>query len=386
MPRFLSPILYAAILGISVLTLFYLFRIQSENKRNLERMSLLNNGLKILGKIAIDQIETNDLRPIFEAYSQNGRNPGLAIGITYGVRTFPFYFGTTGADQKPIDDKTLFEIGAVTQTFTGLWLARMIDQQRIPPDPLLNQVLGSSTPLNLKSIRLLDLATHTAGFPKMPLNFPTGNPDENPFAHYSADSLWSSLPSVELEKGGSYQYSNYGYAALGESLARFRGSPYSTLLRKEILEPLGLQSMRFGTEGEPPSPYQMAVPHRSGRVTTRLPLHAFDPAGGLCTTLPDLLKYINTMTYPDRSPFPNTLKMATKAWKKHEETLGLGLGWYVSPHPFGTILWKNGGAGGFRSYVGFWDDLPLGVVILSNSDDELIDLIGIRLLQSLRQL
>ncbi|MES2309386.1 MAG: serine hydrolase domain-containing protein [Verrucomicrobiota bacterium] len=386
MSRFFSFILYVAILGVSVFTLFYLFHIQSVDKKNLERMSQLNGGFKILSKISIDKIEVNDFRSIFEAYSQNGRNPGLAIGITYGVRTFPFYFGSTGTDGKPINDKTLFEIGAVTQTFTGLWLARMMEQQKLPPNPLLNQILGSSTPLDLKSIRLLDLATHTAGFPKMPLNFPSGNANENPFAHYSSDSLWSSLSTIQPEKIGTYQYSNYGYAALGESLARFRGSPFPTLLRQEILTPLGLQSMRFGTEGDPAPPYQMAIPHRDGRTTFRLPLYAFDPAGGLCSTLPDLLKYINIMTYPDRSPFPITLKLATKPWKKSEETLGLGLGWYVSPHPFGTIIWKNGGAGGFRSYVGYWDDLPLGVVILANSDDELIDLIGIRLLQALREL
>lgn len=92
------------------------------------------------------------------------------------------------------------------------------------------------------------------------------------------------------------------------------------------------------------------------------------------------------MTYPDRAPFPKALKMTLKPWKKPEENLATGLGWYISKHPYGTIVWKNGGAGGFRSYVAFWDDLPLGVVVLANSNDEMIDLIGLRILQSLREL
>lgn len=383
MKRWLTFLLYGLILGGSVFTLFYMFRVQIDQKAKTEKASQLNTAFKLISKTAIDKIETEDLRPLFDVYSENGKNPGIAIGITYGVRTFPFYFGNAEKNGRKIDDKTLFEIGAVTQTFTGLWLARMIDQKLLPQDPLLNQILGSSTPLNLKSVRLLDLATHSAGFPSMPPDFPSGKLINNPFENYSADSLWNSLPSIQLEKSGTYQYSNYGYATLGESLARFRGTPYPTLLRREILEPLGLQSITFGNEI---SPNLIAQPYRSGSPTYRLPLYSFNAAGGLCSTLPDLLKYINTMTYPDRSPFPKTMQLSLKSWKKADNGLDLGLGWYRSPHRFGTIIWKNGGAGGFRSFVGFWEDLPLGVVLLANSDEEMIDLIGMRLLESLRKL
>ncbi len=386
MKKALSFLIYALILGGSVFTLFYMFRVQIDQKEEMKTASQLNEAFKTISKIAIQKIESDDLLPLFTVFHQNGKNPGLAIGITYGVNSFPFYFGIADEKGRKIDENTLFEIGAVTQTFTGLWLARMIDQKQIPPDPLLHQILGSSTPLNLKSIRLIDLATHTAGFPKMPLNFPTEEKGENPFEHYSSDSLWNSLSAIQPDKIGLYQYSNYGFAALGESLSRFRGRPYSTLLRSEILNPLGLQSMLFGSEGSPAPPYLIAQPHRNGKPTFRLPLYAFNAAGGLSSTLPDLLKYMNAMTYPDRTPFPNATHLTLKSSSKQKEGLELGLGWYKSQHRFGTIIWKNGGAGGFRSFVGFWEDLPLSVTLLSNSDDEMIDLIGMRLLESLRKL
>ncbi len=386
MKRWFSYFIYTLILVGSVFTLFYLFRVQVDNKEKMERASQLNNAFKVISKIAIQKIESEDLLPLYTIYQKNGKNRGLAIGITYGVNSFPYYYGTSDEKGSSINEKTLFEIGAITQTMTGLWFARMIDQERLPHDPLLHQILGSSTPLNLKSIRLIDLATHTAGFPMMPANFPAEERGHNPFEHYSSQDLWSSLASIQPEKRGVYHYSNLGFAALGESLARFRGGSYPALLRAEILNPLGIQSMVFGSEGAIPPSYHIAQPYRGGVPTYRLPLYRFDAAGGICSTLPDLLKYINAMTYPDRTPFPKATHLALKSWSKQKEGLELGLGWYKSPHRFGTIIWKNGGAGGFRSFVGFWADLPLSVVLLSNSDDEVIDLLGMRLLESLRKL
>lgn len=251
MKKFFSILLIAGILGISVFTLFYVFKIQIQDKRHLEKMSALNKGFKQISKISIDQLETRDFEGIFETYSQNGKNPGLAIGISFGVRTFPFYFGKTDQGGTPLNNETFFEIGAVTQPLTGLLLARMMESEQIPSDPLLQQILGSATPHQLKQIKMIDLATHTAGFPSMPPHFPKLPPDQNPFAKYSADDLWKALPETSIENQNRYHYSNYGYAVLGESLRRFRGTSFPQLLRQEILSPLVSQKCALARKANP---------------------------------------------------------------------------------------------------------------------------------------
>lgn len=43
-----------------------------------------------------------------------------------------------------------------------------------------------------------------------------------------------------------FAYSNFGYALLGKVIQKASGQPYEQYIRKEILEPLGLHSMRLG--------------------------------------------------------------------------------------------------------------------------------------------
>ena len=47
-----------------------------------------------------------------------------------------------------------------------------------------------------------------------------------------------------------------------------------------------------------------------------------------------------------------------------------------------TVIWHNGGTGGFRSFLGFTEDGRFGVVVLSNSGEEVDDL-GMALLRDL---
>ncbi|SIO33956.1 CubicO group peptidase, beta-lactamase class C family [Singulisphaera sp. GP187] len=58
------------------------------------------------------------------------------------------------------------------------------------------------------------------------------------------------------------------------------------------------------------------------------------------------------------------------------------LGWQESALDDATALWHNGGTGGYRSLVGFEPDSRVGVVVLSNSANE-VDTIGMALLKAL---
>lgn len=57
------------------------------------------------------------------------------------------------------------------------------------------------------------------------------------------------------------------------------------------------------------------------------------------------------------------------------------MGWHLfRPAKFGKdVVWHNGGAGGYRSFVGFVKETQTGVVVLSNSDAE-VDSVGMAVL------
>ena len=58
----------------------------------------------------------------------------------------------------------------------------------------------------------------------------------------------------------------------------------------------------------------------------------------------------------------------------------MGLGWHITPGKKHTIIQHSGGTGGFRSFVGFDKERQIGVVVLSNSADE-VAMIGFGLLK-----
>ncbi len=82
-------------------------------------------------------------------------------------------------DTKKPDERTFFEIGSVTKVFTGIALARLVEDGNIS----LEDSIASSLPAGItcptragKPITFLELATHTSGLPRLPENMKPENP------------------------------------------------------------------------------------------------------------------------------------------------------------------------------------------------------------------
>ena len=60
-----------------------------------------------------------------------------------------------------------------------------------------------------KSIRLVDLSTHTSGLPRLPTNFAPKD-SSNPYVDYTVEQLYQFLSSYTLPRdiGTQYEYSN----------------------------------------------------------------------------------------------------------------------------------------------------------------------------------
>ena len=60
--------------------------------------------------------------------------------------------------------------------------------------------------------------------------------------------------------------------------------------------------------------------------------------------------------------------------------MAIGLNWLIVHAGSDTILWHNGGTGGYRTYIGFVPSRKLGVVVLTNTGGMGADDIGMHLL------
>jgi CubicO group peptidase (beta-lactamase class C family) len=105
-------------------------------------------------------------------------------------------------------------------------------------------------------------------------------------------------------------------------------------------------------------------------------------AGGLRSTVNDMLKFLAANLDAGDGPLPAALKETHRVRHATDNPdLDVGLAWHVF-HRFGAdLVWHNGETGGYHSWVGFVESKRIGAVVLSNSATS-IDDIGLHLLES----
>lgn len=144
-----------------------------------------------------------------------GTGAGLAIGVSKHGERRVFTYGTAKPD-------SLFEIGSISKTFTGLMLARMVVEGKAQLDAPVRELLPAATAAKPagQEITLLDLATHHSGLPPMPDNFHPADP-HNPLADYGPEQLYAYLAKHGAAKpeDATFAYSNLGFGLLGQALA-----------------------------------------------------------------------------------------------------------------------------------------------------------------------
>jgi D-alanyl-D-alanine-carboxypeptidase/D-alanyl-D-alanine-endopeptidase len=96
-----------------------------------------------------------------------------------------------GRSQRPFGKAkpdSIFEIGSITKTFTGLLLALAIEQGKVETNTPVRELLPPDViakPGNSSEITLLDLVTQHSGLPRMPNNFQPKDAS-NPYADFAA--------------------------------------------------------------------------------------------------------------------------------------------------------------------------------------------------------
>ncbi|HUA58125.1 MAG TPA: serine hydrolase [Verrucomicrobiae bacterium] len=311
---------------------------------------------------------------------------GVVVGAIDAGGTPLMGYGRAGrkGDAK-LDGDTMFEIGSMTKVFTSLVLADMVERGEVKPDDPVAKYLpaGSKVPTrNGKQITLLDLSMQVSGLPRLPDNLKPADAS-NPYADYTGDRLLDFLSRYTLTRdiGERYEYSNLGVGLLGFALAHRAGMSYEEMVRRRILEPLGMSSTTITLSGEQKK--RMAAGHNAALEPVNLwDMGALEGAGALRSTANDILKFLAAGTGLADTP----LKAAVARMRSvHRETdqpdLEIQMAWHVWHKYGGDIVWHNGGTYGFHSFMGFDPAAKRGVVVLCNTSFD-IDDIGRHVLDS----
>lgn len=282
-------------------------------------------------------------------------------------------------DPKP-DRNSVFEIGSISKVFTGILLAEAVQRKEAALEDPVRKLLpatGAADPrANDQEIRLVDLATHSSGLPRMPNNFQPKNV-ANPYADYNGDKLleWIGKNGLVRNPDSKYNYSNLGAGMLGFALAWRADRTYEQLLLERICGPLKMNDTRLKLTPELTARL-MPGHDAKGLPVANWDLDALAGAGAIRSTAADLMKFLEANLMPG-GPLAPALVLAQKPQAKIERPAGeIALGWHIKPN---GSYWHNGGTGGYTSYASFDAKRGTAVVVLLNISGDWMNQIGLRL-------
>ncbi|HZV51038.1 MAG TPA: serine hydrolase domain-containing protein [Candidatus Dormibacteraeota bacterium] len=180
---------------------------------------------------------------------------GLAFGVVRGGRLEAFHAQGLAdiASARPITEDTVFRIGSLTKTFTGIAIMQLWEAGRVDLDAPANHYLRAFKLVpgrpGFRPATVRHLLTHSAGIREvlhlrgllqtrrvLGEAIPAGRPVPR-LAEYYRGGL-----RIDLDPGTAWMYTNHGFATLGQIVEDVTGEPLHRYFREHIFEPLGMDS------------------------------------------------------------------------------------------------------------------------------------------------
>jgi D-alanyl-D-alanine-carboxypeptidase/D-alanyl-D-alanine-endopeptidase len=307
------------------------------------------------------------------------RGVGIVVGLVDEKGARVISYGKASQDgTQALDGNSVFEIGSVTKVFTATLLADMVERGEVRLNDPISKYLPKTvkTPTrDGKEITLYDLATQTSGLPRMPTNFAPKDP-QNPYADYSVDQMYEFLSGYSLNRGigEKYDYSNIGVGLLGHILTLRAGTDYETLVQKRICQPLRMSDTKIKLTSE----MQARLASGHGPTLKRVAnwdLPTLAGAGALRSTVNDMLKFVGANLGLTKSPLFVAMQKAQQSQRETgQPDLTIGLNWHILKKFDSEMIWHNGGTAGYHSFIGLDQKNRRGVVVLSNSANDIDDI------------
>ncbi len=168
---------------------------------------------------------------------------GMIVYVDQGGKEPAFYAaGWKDREKKiPSDPHSLFKIASISKLYVAVAVAKLVNDERLSLDKSLADYLPELAGRieNADKITLRMMVKHRSGIP----NF-TDTPG------YWLDPPQSNKDNLELvldkpsdfEPDKKYRYSNTNYLLIGEILDKTLGYSHHQYIKREILEPLGLNN------------------------------------------------------------------------------------------------------------------------------------------------
>lgn len=302
---------------------------------------------------------------IARAYADMNWLSGVVLVAKAGEPVYAQLFGMANQQDGIANTMTTrFALGSIMKNYTAVMVLQQVERGALSLDDTLGQFgFGFSDP-RAKAITIRQLLHHRSGFG----DIFTAEYRENQLAFDTIEKRLTLLRDkpLEFDPGTDERYSNYGFDVLGAVLEKVGGKPFAQMLRDNILTPLSLTHSVY--------PYDPEVGEQSLRYSYNYAgeqsfvglTEAHGPDGGLEATAADVLAFYRAIFYSD-----TLLRRDGEAFAD-----------YFGTHP---VFWQSfGGGAGVSAAVELDLVNDYQVVVLSNSDNLVAELVSGRIVEAIR--
>jgi CubicO group peptidase (beta-lactamase class C family) len=319
--------------------------------------------------------------------------PGMAVAIVkdgkivvakgYGVRKL--------GDSTPVDEHTMFGIGSNTKAFTTAALAGLVDAGKLSwDDPVYQRLPGfvMYDPYVSHEMTIRDLLTHRSG-----MGLGEGDLLFWPPSTYTREEIIYKLRYMKPASSfrSHYAYDNLLYMTAGQIIPAVTGISWDDYIRQRIFAPLAMNHSNVSNAAYKPGD-DYAFPHErmDGKLQV-IPFEVLDnagPAGAINSCAEDMAKWVqlqlNRGKFVDHDGRLFSEQRSKEMWSPqtilptgNPALPGLAtnfadyaLGWALRDYHGSKLVGHTGGVAGFVSRVMLAPDENLGVVVLTNAEED----------------
>ena len=288
------------------------------------------------------------------------KNGGMAYARGYGMASLEH--------GVPIGADSVFYAGSVSKQFTAMAAALAMQQGKLAYDDPIRKYLPE-LPAYADAITVRHLVHHTSGLRDYnTLLSIAGRRDEEAWDNRAVLRITARQRALNFAPGDEYLYSNTGYTLLATIVERATGTPFGAFTDAQIFTPLGMTASHFHLDAA------RLVRGRAfgyggwpGAWTLDTPVNERAGAGGLYTSVPDLLKWDENFYTGTVGGAGIAARLQTRGTLNNGQALSYAWGLQIAEYRGLPIVEHSGALGGYRAHLLRIPSQHASVALLCNS-------------------
>jgi CubicO group peptidase (beta-lactamase class C family) len=307
---------------------------------------------------------------------------GVAVLVTADAELVRGWGATELGGARTPDGTTLFQIGSLTKVFTGLAVARLIEDGAFSADTPAGELLAADLRDAVPSWpSMVALLSHHGGLPTFPSNLVDRDGDglrdpgidpRSPAAGYGRLELRASLAGWSPLPDEPYRYSNVGVGLAGLAVQDHLGlTGHDEVLRRLVTGDLGMRDTWGEVAAIPAAERGRLAAGHVVEGTSRAPgipgeMGVLASAGEIVTSARDMQRLLRALLGLDATPLAGAIARATAPAADGPE--GRAMGYAVEiEESAGRVRYRKGGnTSSYAAYLIWSTSPPAGVALLTN--------------------